>query len=163
MTTSPRDSDDSFRDELPGERLDRNWNELLQETRVIQTGIQILFGFLLTVPFQPRFVQLSFTERVMFIVVLALVAVATIINLAPSLAHRVVFQQHRKDWLVAVANRSAIIAISMLGLALIAGLGLVVNLTFGGGVGYWAAGALTGLVLLLWVVVPLRMRREPID
>ena len=51
----------------------------------------------------------------------------------------------------------------MLGLALIAGLGLVVNLTFGGGVGYWAAAALTGLVLLLWVVVPLRMRREPID
>lgn len=75
VTTSPHDSDDSFRDELPGERLDRNWNELLQETRVTQTGIQILFGFLLTVPFQPRFVQLSFTERVMFIVVLALVVV----------------------------------------------------------------------------------------
>ncbi|WP_425310222.1 DUF6328 family protein [Ammonicoccus fulvus] len=160
MSDGVRDPDDSTRDELPGERLDRNWNELLQEMRVIQTGIQILFGFLLTVPFQPRFVQLTQSERVMFVILLALVALSTVINLAPILAHRLVFQQRRKAWLVALANRSAIIAIALLGLALVAGLGLVINLTFGEVPGYWAAGLLAVVILLAWLVAPLRMRRH---
>lgn len=152
----------SERNELPGERLDRNWNELLQELRVIQTGIQILFGFLLTVPFQPRFAQLTPTEHVLFMVVLGLVAFATIINLAPIMAHRLLFRLHQKPWLVRLASRSAITSIAMLGAALVTGLGLVIDLTFANGLGVWVAIGLAVLVLILWVAVPLRMRSRDV-
>lgn len=93
------------RDETPNERADRNWSELLQELRVMQTGTQILTGFLLAVAFQPRFTDMDALQRGLYILLVALAALATILALAPVGMHRALFGSRRKPELVRVASR----------------------------------------------------------
>lgn len=92
------------RDETPNERADRNWAELLQELRVMQTGTQILTGFLLAVAFQPRFTDMDALQRDLYIVLVGLAALATILALAPVGMHRALFGSRRKPELVKVAS-----------------------------------------------------------
>src|ERR1044072_7282002 len=105
------------RDETPLEPLDRNWDELLQELRVVQTGVQILAGFLLTLPFQQRFTQIEDVNRVVFLVAFALAVVATAFLVAPVSAHRLLFRKGEKAALVALANRCARVGLVALALA----------------------------------------------
>src|SRR4051812_54068 len=88
------------RDETPNERADRNWDELMQELRVMQTGTQILTGFLLAVAFQPRFTDMDALQVDVYVVLVVLASLATILALAPVVMHRALFGRRRKPELV---------------------------------------------------------------
>ena len=94
---TPDELDDQAdgRDETRNERADRNWDELLQELRVMQTGTQILTGFLLAVAFQPRFEDMDELQRDLYVVLVGLAALATILALAPVGMHRATFGRRR--------------------------------------------------------------------
>ena len=105
------------RHETPTERLDRNWDELLQELRVVQTGVQILAGFLLTLPFQQRFTEIDEVDRQVYLVAFCLTVVATAFLVAPVASHRLLFRRHEKATLVAIAHVCARIGLVALALA----------------------------------------------
>src|SRR5690606_24473953 len=92
------------RKESRDERMDRNFVELLQELRVLQTGTQILAGFLMTLPFQSRFPELSDYHRVLFLVAIVLAFLTTVLLVGPVSVHRALFRQHRKADLVRVSH-----------------------------------------------------------
>src|SRR5215213_4013511 len=102
------DSDDatSITGETERERINRNWDELLQELRVTQTGVQILTGFLLTLPFQQRFALLDDAQQAVYLTTVGFAVLATGLLVAPVSHHRSVFRQHEKDWLITSAHRS---------------------------------------------------------
>src|SRR5258708_11766918 len=95
------------RDETPDERFDRNWNELLQELRVAQTGVQILFAFLLTLPFSNGFPETTAFQKDVYLVALMSAAFATAMIISPVAFHRALFRQGRKPELVRYAHRMA--------------------------------------------------------
>lgn len=146
----------SERDETPAERLDRNWAELLQELRVTQTGIQLLSGFLLILPFQARFAEIDPVLVGVFLAAVLLAALSTALVLAPVTAHRLLFRQHEKDVLVGLGTVMAKAGLACLALTV----GLVVGVVVG-----LVAGIVTGVVSLLvfcvlWVVLPLALVRR---
>ena len=148
------------RHETPAERLDRNWSELLQELRVTQTGIQILTGFLLILPFQARFATVSPFLVGVFLAAVLLAALATALVLAPVAAHRLLFRRHEKDVLVNLGGAMAKAGLICLALTV----GLVATLVVGV-VASETAGIVTGICALLvfallWVVVPLSLSRR---
>ena len=159
-SADPRDPDGKERDETATQRADRNWNELLQELRVVQTGLQILTGFLLTVPFQQRFGELSPMLRTVFLVALCLAVLATALVVAPVASHRVLFRRHAKAELVQVAHRLTQAGLTILALTIVA----VLVLVFGFIVGPTAALVVAALALLafllLWLVIPAYLRRQ---
>ena len=95
------------RGETEIERLDRNWNSLLQELRVVQTGVQLLTGFLLTLPFQQRFDVLTGHMRVVYLATVGCSVSATVLLIAPVATHRWLFRRHRLQVLVSAAHRCA--------------------------------------------------------
>jgi hypothetical protein len=135
--------------------LDRNWNELLQELRVAQTGTQILTGFLLTLPFTNRFADLHDSQRKLYLVVLIGSVVATGLNVAPVAYHRILFRRHKRRWLVAAANAAARAGLVMLALDSAAVVLLVFDVVVGGVAAVIAAVAVLVFLLLLWGAVPL--------
>jgi hypothetical protein len=154
----PRRSDDDWderqRDETPTERLDRNWAELLQELRVVQTGVQFLTGFLLTLPFQQRFAGLTSTERDLYLSAVAAAVLATALVIAPVALHRMLFRQHARPELVTTAHRLALAGYCLLGLAVVAVVALIFDVVDGGTAGL-IAGLLTATGLVaLWGVLP---------
>lgn len=156
------DPDGDGRDETPTERLDRNWSELLQELRVTQTGIQVLAGFLLTLPFQQRFAALSPFLHGVFLVAVALSTTTTVLVVAPVSAHRILFRRHEKDVLVRDADRLAKAGLVALALTVVAVVLLVYGLVGGTGAGVAAAAVALALFLVVWLVVPVRaIRRDP--
>ncbi len=148
------------RDETRAETLDRNWNELLQELRVVQTGVQILTGFLLTLPFQQRFTSLTGTQRGMFLIAVALAAVATGLLVAPVSWHRLLFRHQEKDALVAVANGQAKAGICVLALAIVAVVLLVWDIVLGQAWALAAAGVAAVFYAVMWCVLPLLFARR---
>lgn len=143
------------------ERYDRNWNELLQELRVMQTGVQILFGFLLVLPFQARFPELGPWGRALYLFVFGCVALSTVCNVAPAAAHRLAFQRSRKPELVKASSQWAKLGLVFLAFALIGASTLVVHVLHGLVAGLIAGGTLLAAITVLWVVMPLRIvRRE---
>ena len=109
----PRDG----RDETESERMDRNWNEILQELRVTQTGTQILTGFLLTIAFQPKFVDLTDFQRTVYLILVSVAAVTTALALAPVSMHRGLFRQHLKKLTVETAH--VILRCTLVGVSLV--------------------------------------------
>ncbi len=95
----------SGRDETPEERADRNLNELLQELRVALPGVQVLFAFLLTVPFSQGFNSLEPVQRELYFGVLLSTALSTALLIAPTANHRLLFRQRQKEHLVRISNR----------------------------------------------------------
>ena len=148
------------RNETPAERLDRNWSELLQELRVTQTGIQILTGFLLIVPFQARFADLSPALVAVFLAAVLLAAMAIALVLAPVTAHRLLFRRHEKDVLVnlgGVLAKAGLVCLALtVGLVATLVVGLVVDLA----AGIIARTALLVLFVVLWLGVPLALVRR---
>src|ERR1041384_2106139 len=98
----------SGRDESEGERLDRNLSELLQELRVALPGVQVLFAFLLAVPFQQNFTEITDFQKSVYFVTLLLTAFSAVLLISPSAYHRITFRTQQKDDLVYLANRLAI-------------------------------------------------------
>jgi hypothetical protein len=153
--------DDTARSETEMQRLDRNWVSLLQELRVVQTGVQLLTGFLLTLPFQPRFDGLSTAMRVVYLATVGCSVAATVLLEAPVGIHRLLFRRHRRLSVVSIAHRLAYSGLLLMGLAL-AGVAVII---FGVVAGH-TAGAIAGICALtaqvyFWVVVPLWVRYEP--
>ncbi|WP_198344950.1 DUF6328 family protein [Mycobacterium sp. JS623] len=151
---------DRDRDETEAQRLDRNWSSLLQELRVTQTGVQLLTGFLLTLPFQQRFSQLDSVMRTVYLVTVACSIGATVLLIAPVSMHRLLFRQHRLQTLVSAAHTYAMLGLLLLGVAL-AGVAVVIFDTVIGRKGAWVAGGCTLLALAaFWYAMPLVGRRD---
>lgn len=142
------------------ETLDRNWNELLQELRVTQTGVQILTGFLLTVPFTDRFEDLDDAQVATYLVVMAGAVLTTGFVVAPVAFHRVLFRQRQRRWLVEAANRSARAGLAMLGLTSSGVLYLVFDVVLGTAPGLVALGVALVFFTGCWAVVPMLRRHE---
>lgn len=164
MDDRDRGEDDRIRSAEVDKVLDRNWNELLQELRVAQTGTQILTGFLLTLPFTNRFAGLDDRQRNLYLAVLLGSVVATGLNVAPVAYHRILFRRHRRRWLVAAANAVARAALVMLALDSAAVVLLVFDVVVDDGTAVWAASGVLVFLLLLWGVVPLveRAASDPV-
>ncbi len=148
------------RRETSTERLDRNWNSLLQELRVVQTGGQILTGLMLTIPFQQRFTDLNDGQQRLFLVSLVLAVLSTFTLIAPVALHRLLFRQRAVAELVARAHVLAMVGLALLGLALTGVLALIFDIV-AGTVASVAAGVCTlGVFVAMWVIMPIRMRRR---
>jgi hypothetical protein len=142
------------RDETEAERLDRNWNELLQELRVTQTGTQILTGFLLTIPFQQRFTELDEGQRTMYLVLVAFAVLATILALAPVSMHRALFRQGAKPEIVHATNRLLMGALACVAVTLIGTSLLIFDVVVGLQAGIVAGAVTLVLIVLAWLALP---------
>lgn len=151
---------DSDRNETRAERYDRNWGELLQEVRVIQTGNQILYGFLLILPFQSGFGELDGLGRGVYLAVLGLATLSTISALAPTIAHRLLFRQKQKPRLVHSGGQFVKIAVFTLGLALAGAAVLVVDQVLSRPAAYATGAVLLLVMALVWVVFPVAVLRR---
>jgi hypothetical protein len=156
----PSDRGSPRPDEHEGERLDRELIELLQELRVALPGVQVLFAFLLTVPFSQRFEELSDgTVDVYFAAVIAS-AIASILLIAPAAHHRLRFRDRAKAQMIRTGNLMALLGTISLAVALGASVYVVADLVYGGGAAGWAAAGLTGGAALIWFAVPFFYRSE---
>ncbi|WP_378730964.1 DUF6328 family protein [Nocardia brasiliensis] len=142
------------RGETETERLDRNWSNLIQELRVVQTGVQFLISALLIVPFQPSFATLSQTQRVLYLITLAAAVGATVFLVAPVSWHRILFRRHRLGNVVAAAHRCAMAGIGLLGISLTGALVLVMSMVAGTAEGVIAGVAVAVLFLAAWLITP---------
>lgn len=138
--------------------LTRNWDELMQELRVIQTGVQILTGFLLTVPFSTRFGELTATQRGVYLGVLGGAVLTTGLVVAPVAYHRALFRERRRELLVESGNRLAQAGLTTL-LLTVAGMAfLVVDLVLGRTEAFVVGGATLAVLALLWFAAPFGLR-----
>ncbi|MEU3072830.1 DUF6328 family protein [Streptomyces laurentii] len=151
------------RHETPEERADRRWTELMQEIRVAQTGVQILFGFLLTVVFTPRFPYLSHTDRTIYVVTVCLGAAATGALIGPVSFHRMVAGRRLKPRAVTWASRLTFAGLVLLLATLCAALLLVLRVATGAPLVPWLVAGLLVWYLLCWFVLPLWVRRRHTD
>jgi hypothetical protein len=153
-----RDAGDG-RQESPDERSDRNWNEMLQETRITQTGTQILGGFLLTIVFQPKFATLTTFQHVVYLALVLAATLTTAAALAPVYLHRRLFRQHHKAAVVEYGDRLLRWALTGLTVVMTGTVLLIFDVALGldGGV---LAGAGVLLVIVLLAVLPARYARR---
>src|SRR6476469_4860050 len=100
MTKDDASTGPGSRDESPDETLDRNWDDLLQELRITQTGLQLISGFLLTLPFTQVFGDLDHAQKVLYLALVVVASVSVGLNLTPVMVHRRVFGKHVKDRVV---------------------------------------------------------------
>jgi glucan phosphoethanolaminetransferase (alkaline phosphatase superfamily) len=154
--TSARDG----RNESVDEQMDRNWMELLQELRVLQTGVQLLAGFLLTLPFQARFQTLDGFQVNLYLANVALAALTTALILLPVSVHRRLFRLRLKSTLVSSADRIAKVALAGVGLLSVGTSAMVFDVTAGRAAGLTAGAALLAALLVLLVYVPVRLRQR---
>jgi hypothetical protein len=133
------------RGESEAERLDRNYSELLQELRVAQVGVQILFASLLTVAFTERFRQVTTEQRTTYVVTLLAAAAATAFLIGPVSFHRMVFRRSLKEELVRNAHRMALGGLAC----------LVVDVVLGQTPAIWYGVGVAAFFIMLWLVVPL--------
>ncbi|UFS98948.1 DUF6328 family protein [Nocardia huaxiensis] len=155
--------EDHTRHETEAERLDRNWASLIQETRVVQTGVQLLTGFLLILPFQPRFEQLADSMRVLYLATVGASISATVFLVGPVSAHRILFRRHRLDDVVQTAHRFASVGLVLLGVALVGVAVLIFDVVAGGLAAAVAGACFAVLFALVWVVYPWRQRTGAAD
>jgi hypothetical protein len=145
-------------DESQAQRDDRNLAELLQELRVAGLGVQVLFGFLLSLPFTTRFSKVSPGQRDLYLASLVLAAIATALLVGPVAYHRLVFRRGEKEHLVKAANVMAISGLAAVGLAVSAAVLLVTSYV----AGWWAGALITAFVAgtfgILWFAFPLARR-----
>jgi Family of unknown function (DUF6328) len=149
-------------EETEKDRLNRNLDQLLQEQRVVITGVQVLFAFLLAVPFSAQFGRTDRVDRVAFFIALLLATLAVVLLLAPSIQHRILFRHEQKAYLVRIGTRMTIAGMTALALSMVLSLVLVAHVLYGG----WAAAATGSAALVafgsVWYAMPLaRLRSAP--
>jgi len=150
-------------DETEAERLDRNLNELLQELRVAQTGVQILFAFLLTLPFAARFGDVDTFELVVYIVALLASTAAAGMIIAPVAYHRMLFRRGRKPQLVRSAHRMASGGLAFLVVAIVGAVLLVLDFLVGRILAVFLSAVAAAWLVLFWGVLPWLRRRDAPD
>lgn len=146
------------RNETKEERADRMWGELIQEVRVAQTGVQILFGFLLTVVFTPRYLQLPQTDRTIYIVTVVLGAAATGALIGPVSFHRLVSGRRIKPQTVIWASRLTLAGLLLLLATMTSALLLVLRVATHDAYVPWLVAGVVAWYLLCWFVLPMWMR-----
>ncbi|MGK5545931.1 DUF6328 family protein [Streptomyces sp. URMC 127] len=144
----------SGRHETPEERADRRWGELLQEVRVTQTGVQILFGFLLTVAFTPRFAVLDETERTIYVVTVMLGAATTGALVGPVSFHRIVSGRRIKPQTVTWASRLTMLGIVLLLCTVTSALLLILRVVLHSAAVPWLVGSIVAWLALCWFGLP---------
>ena len=149
-------------DESDSERIDRELLELLNELRVALPGVQVLFAFLLTVPFSSGFVDTTDLQRDLLFGVLAATAISAALLIAPSAWHRLLFRQHDKERLLGVSNKMTIAGLGFLAVAMIGAIMLIAHFAFSDTLTI-VSGLVAALIFgTLWYAVPLSYRgREP--
>jgi hypothetical protein len=150
--------DGDGRNETALERCDRNLVELLQEVRVVQTGVQVLFAFLLTAPLASRFGRLDAFQRHVYFITLLATGAAAVLLIAPTAYHRLLFQRGDKAHLVQVANRFMLAGLGFVAVSMLGALLLVADLLFSGAVVAVTVVVAALGVALAWCVLPLRRR-----
>jgi hypothetical protein len=153
-----QDARSDGRNESEADRLDRNYGELLQELRVAETGVQILFAFMLSIAFQQRFQTLDDLQRTIYVITLLFCTLSIALLVAPVAFHRLVFRQGLKDELVKITNRLALAGTSFLLLAVLSGVLLIFDYVVGRGFAAVVTGVLAVLFIGLWVALPLSRR-----
>ena len=138
------------RSEDEQERLNRQMMELLNELRVAMPGVQVLFGFLLTVPFQQRFARVTDFQETVYFATLVAAAVATAILIAPSAYHRVMFQRHDKPNIIHIGTVQFLAGLAALALAMNGAVLLVTDVLFDAGTVTVTVAVLATLYLTLW-------------
>jgi len=148
----------SRREESEDERLDRNLGELLQELRVALPGVQVLFAFLLAVPFQRNFTEISPFEEKVYFATLICTAISAALLISPTAYHRLTFHLQQKRQLVFLANRLAIAGLGFLALAMTGAVMLITDVLFGRVETVVFSVATATMFVVLWGVLPLRRR-----
>jgi hypothetical protein len=148
--------------ETEQQRLDRNLEQLMTELRVAMPGVQILFAFLLTVPFSQRFADVTSFQRDVYLVSLVAAGVATAFLIAPTAYHRITFRRGEKHHLVFTANRWTLVGLAALAVAMDAAVLLVADFLFEAWVATVVTAVLGALYVGLWFIFPL-FRRLPLS
>jgi len=156
MTASPETLTSS---ETEHDRLERNWSELLQELRVIQTGTQILTGFLLTVAFQQRFASLDGYQVSLYLTLVIVGGMTTALGLAPVSLHRTLFRMRAKDMIVRITNRVLQVALIGVALTLSGTVSLIFDVVASRGAGIAAGIASLVIILGTWIAMPVTAKR----
>jgi O-antigen/teichoic acid export membrane protein len=156
--TSEREQYD--RNESVAHRLDRNFSELLQELRVAQTGVQILFAFLLSIAFQQRFKDITEFQRDVYLATLISTSLAGVLFIGPVAMHRAMFRRHLKDELVFYTSRMAAGGLVFLALSILGAMLLIVDVVVGSVVAAAVVAALAFTFGYFWLAVPLLWRRR---
>jgi hypothetical protein len=157
MTSLPADAPEI---ENEHDRLERNWSELLQELRVIQTGTQILTGFLLTVAFQQRFATLDPYQVSTYLTLVIVAGLTTALGLAPVSLHRTLFRRRAKETIVRITNRILQVTLFGVALTLSGTILLIFDVVVGRGAGIVAGVFALVLITATWVLVPQIARRH---
>jgi O-antigen/teichoic acid export membrane protein len=158
-------SENDERGGISPERINRNLADLLQELRVAALGVQMLFGFLLALPFYARFSELGASQRDLYKVSVLAAAAATALLISPVAYHRWVFRRHQKAKLVKLANAEALLGLSMVAVSLCCVIGLIFTVVGAG----WLFSLLVGVVMasfmFLWFALPIfdRITTDPED
>ncbi|UFU08052.1 DUF6328 family protein [Ruania halotolerans] len=158
---TPRDAQDGSagRNESAVERADRNWDELMQELRVTQTGAQILTGFLLTLPFQQRFGDLRSDQVAVYLILVGLALATTAFMVAPVSIHRMLFQKRRKPQTVQLGNRMAKVGLALLALTVTGIAWFIFDVVAGRPAAIAAAAGAAAVAAVFWLALPWWMRR----
>jgi Family of unknown function (DUF6328) len=149
---------DSGRDETEEERLDRNLGELLQELRVALPGVQVLFAFLLAVPFQKGFEEVTSFQKDVYFATLILTAISATMLISPSAYHRITFRYQQKRRLVYYANRFAIVGLAFLALAMTGAILLITDVLFSTAAAFVTAALALCFFGFFWFAMPLQRR-----
>ncbi|MFI8434677.1 DUF6328 family protein [Streptomyces sp. NPDC079020] len=146
---------DSGRQETEEQRADRRWGDLLQELRVAQTGVQILFGFLLAVVFQPRFTELSVTDRNIYVVTVMLGSATAATLIGPVSYHRLLTGRRVKPQTVVWASRLTVLGLVLLFCTMCSALLLILRVTLHNELALWLVGGMALWFLVCWFAFPL--------
>ncbi len=148
--------DGSRHDESEKQRIDRNLEQLLGELRVALPGVQVLFAFLLVVPFNQRFADITSFQQTVYFVTLLCATAACACLIAPTAHHRVEFRERDKERIVFGGNRLAIVGLALLAVAMTGAITLVTDFLYSSTTTAVAAGLVGLLFFLLWYAIPVR-------
>jgi hypothetical protein len=137
------------------ERVNRELVELLQELRVALPGVQVLFAFLLTVPFSQGFVQTTDFQRDLFFATLAATAVSTVLLIAPSAWHRIHFRQKDKEHILLASNKLSMAGLAFLALAMIGAVMLIADFAFSATLAIISGVVATIVLAAFWAAIPI--------
>jgi uncharacterized protein involved in cysteine biosynthesis len=144
------------RAETEKERVDRNLQEMLGELRVALPGVQVLFAFLLVVPFNQRFAQVTSFQKTLYLITLLLTTASTICLIAPTVHHRLEFRQQQKEIIVTSGNRIVIVGLTLLAVAMTGAVLFVTDVLYGTRTTIAAAGGAAVAFAVFWYAIPLR-------
>jgi Family of unknown function (DUF6328) len=151
---------DSGRVESEEARADRNLSDLLQELRVALPGVQVLFAFLLTVPFTNRFDDLSPFEEKLYFGVLITVALATVLLVAPTIGHRILFRRQQKEYIVTLSNNLALVGMALLAVSMCGAIALISDFLFGSTTAIISTIVMAAAFIGFWFTGPIIRRAQ---